>query len=134
MTECLDSLVQQEAQLVSVFQALLNHVLRRYLNRFVFIYLDDILIFPKSLSLHESHIRLVLQHLLDNLSVVRKFHVDSVSFLSYIVEKGQIWAAPAKIQTINDCLTPTTIDIVSDCGPQFTSSIWKVLHCPGTPG
>lgn len=73
MTECLDSvqhsLVQQEAQLVSVFQALLNDVLRHYLNRFVFIYLDDILIFPKSLSLHESHIRLVLQHLLDNLSV-----------------------------------------------------------------
>lgn len=70
MTECLDSvqhsLVQQEAQLVSVFQALLNDVLRHYLNRFVFIYLDDILIFPKSLSLHESHIRLVLQHLLDN--------------------------------------------------------------------
>lgn len=73
MTECLDSvqhsLVQQEAQLVSVFQALLNDVLRHYLNRFFFIYLDDILIFPKSLSLHKSHIRLVLQHLLDNLSV-----------------------------------------------------------------
>lgn len=73
MTECLDSvqhsLVQQEAQLVSVFQALVNDVLRHYLNRFVFIYLDDILIFPKSLSLHKSHIRLVLQHLLDNLSV-----------------------------------------------------------------
>lgn len=73
MTECLDSvqhsLVQQEAQLVSVFQALLNDVLRHYLNRFVFIYLDDILIFPKSLPLHESHICLVLQHLLDNLSV-----------------------------------------------------------------
>lgn len=73
MTECLDSvqhsLVQQEAQLVSVFQALVNDVLRHYLNRFVFIYLDDIMIFPKSLSLHKSHIRLVLQHLLDNLSV-----------------------------------------------------------------
>lgn len=73
MTECLDSvqhsLVQQEAQLVSVFQALVNDVLRHYLNRFVFIYLDDIMILPKSLSLHKSHIRLVLQHLLDNLSV-----------------------------------------------------------------
>lgn len=75
MTECVDSadsnsvqhsLVQQEAQLVSVFQALVNDVLTHYLNRFVFIYLDDILIFPKSLSLHESHIRLVLQHLLEN--------------------------------------------------------------------
>lgn len=44
----------------AVFQALVNNVLRDFINRFVFVYLDDILIFSKSQSEHKNHVRQVL--------------------------------------------------------------------------
>lgn len=50
----------------AVFQAMINDVLRDILDRFVFIYLDDILIFSRDLEEHGQHVRLVLQRLLDN--------------------------------------------------------------------
>lgn len=49
-----------------VFQALINDVLKNILNRFVFVYLDDILIFSKNLQDHVQQVRLVLQQLLRN--------------------------------------------------------------------
>lgn len=48
-------------QTPAVFQALVNDVLRDFLNRFVFVYLDYILIFSKTQSEHVSHVRQVLQ-------------------------------------------------------------------------
>ena len=50
----------------AVFQALINDVLRDMLNRFVFVYLDDILIFSRDPVEHKQHVRLVLQRLLEN--------------------------------------------------------------------
>lgn len=49
----------------AVFQALVNDVLRDFLNVFVFVYLDDILIFSRSLEEHQVHVRSVLQRLLE---------------------------------------------------------------------
>ena len=45
----------------AAFQARVNDVLRDFLNRFVVVYLDDILIFTHSLAEHVSHVQLVLQ-------------------------------------------------------------------------
>ena len=50
----------------AVFQALVKDVLRDILNRFVFVYLDDILIFSHSAQEHVLHVRQVFQHLLEN--------------------------------------------------------------------
>ncbi|KAL3992222.1 crystallin, alpha A [Sarotherodon galilaeus] len=50
----------------AVFQNLVNDVLRDFLDRFVFVYLDDILIFSKNLEEHRVHVRAVLQRLLEN--------------------------------------------------------------------
>lgn len=50
----------------AVFQALINDVLRDMLNQFVFVHLDDILIFSSSLSEHLEPVRKVLSHLLEN--------------------------------------------------------------------
>lgn len=49
-----------------VFQASINDVLRVYLNKFVFVYLDDILIFSRSMEEHIKHVKAVFQKLCDN--------------------------------------------------------------------
>ncbi|XP_050924947.1 uncharacterized protein LOC108874699 [Lates calcarifer] len=95
----------------AVFQCLINDVLRDMLNRFVFVYLDDILIFSRTPDEHVQHVRLVLQRLLENRLFVKaekcEFHVPSVSFLGFVVEKGQVRSDPAKIKAVVEWPTPT---------------------------
>ena len=50
----------------AVFQSLVNKVLRDMINKHVFVYLDDVLIFSPSLQAHIQHVRQVLQRLLEN--------------------------------------------------------------------
>ena len=47
----------------AVFQHMINDIFREYLDNFVVIYLDDILIFSKNKEDHEKHVRLVLEKL-----------------------------------------------------------------------
>uniref|UniRef100_A0A8C7WRQ0 Gypsy retrotransposon integrase-like protein 1 n=1 Tax=Oryzias sinensis TaxID=183150 RepID=A0A8C7WRQ0_9TELE len=88
----------------AVFQRLVNDVLRDFLNRFVFVYLDDILIYSPNLSQHTHHVRLVLERLLANQLFVKtekcEFHASTVSFLGYIFEAGNIKPDPAKIEAV----------------------------------
>ncbi|KAK3537438.1 hypothetical protein QTP70_009972 [Hemibagrus guttatus] len=72
----------------AVFQALINDILRDMLDQFVFVYLDDILIFLSSLQEHVIHVSKVLRRLLDNHLYVKpekcEFHViHSCAFLSH---------------------------------------------------
>lgn len=60
-----------------VFQALVNDVLQDMLNKFLFIYLDDIRIVSETEEEHVQHVRLVLRQLLDN-SLLR---LKRVSFM-----------------------------------------------------
>jgi len=88
----------------AVFQALVNDVLRDLLNRFVFVYLDDILNFSKNQEEHVHHVQTVLQRLLENSLFVKvekcKFHASSVSFLGYVVAWGSVQMEPAKVSAV----------------------------------
>ncbi len=96
----------------AAFQALINDVLRDMLNRFVFVYLDDILIFSKSVEEHVLHVRTVLRGLLENKLYVKaekcEFSVSTVSFLGFIIEQGQIKPDPAKIKAVMEWPVPAT--------------------------
>uniref|UniRef100_A0A3P9LGA0 Gypsy retrotransposon integrase-like protein 1 n=1 Tax=Oryzias latipes TaxID=8090 RepID=A0A3P9LGA0_ORYLA len=96
----------------AVFQRLVNDVLRDFLNRFVFIYLDDILIYSPDSSQHKHHVRLVLERLLANQLFVKaekcEFHVSTVPFLGYIIEAGNIRPDPAKIEAVAQWEIPQT--------------------------
>ncbi len=73
----------------AVFQTLVNDVLNEMVNQFIYVYLDDILIFSHSLQEYVQHVRQVLQRLLENGLYVKAekcvFHAQSVHFLGYIV-------------------------------------------------
>ncbi|CAK6981241.1 uncharacterized protein LOC108874699, partial [Scomber scombrus] len=96
----------------AVFQALVNDVLRDMLNRFVFVYLDDILIFSHSYAEHVDHVKQVLKRLLENKLYVKAekchFHATSISFLGHIVEKGQLKPDPEKIRAVEQWPAPAT--------------------------
>ena len=77
---------------------------------FVFVYLDDIIIFSQNLEEHVQHIRLVLHRLLENRLYVKaekcKFHVTSLDFLGFIIKCGQVRADSAKVRAVTYCPLP----------------------------
>ncbi|KAI3365369.1 hypothetical protein L3Q82_010455 [Scortum barcoo] len=95
----------------AVFQALINDVLRDFLNRFVFVYLGDILIYSRNLPDHQLHVRQVLQRLLENRLFVKKekceFHASQVDFLGFIIKEGCVQADPAKVRAVAEWPIPT---------------------------
>ena len=96
----------------AVFQNLVNDVLRDMLNRFVFVYLDDILIFSNSLSEHVRHVHSVLQRLLENRLFVKaekcQFHQETISFLGYVISPGTIQMDRQKVEAVLEWPPPST--------------------------
>lgn len=94
-------------QRTSSVSGLVNDVLRDMLNRFVFVYLDDILIFSKSQQEHVQHVKQVLHRLLENQLIEKaekcEFHVSTVSFLGFVVSDGHVHMDPAKVKAVVDC-------------------------------
>ena len=96
----------------AVFQASVNDVLLDMLNKFVFVYLDDILIFSADEQTHMRHVHQVLERLFDNQLFVKaekcEFHVSTVSFLGFVMSRNSIQMDPAKVSTVEEWPTPTS--------------------------
>jgi hypothetical protein len=95
------------------FMNLMNKVFMEYLDKFVVVFIDDILIYSKNDSEHEEHLRMVLQKLWDNHLYAKftkcDFWLDEVHFLGHIISKGGIAVDPAKVTTIMDWKIPSTV-------------------------
>jgi hypothetical protein len=83
---------------------LMNKVFMEYLDQFVVVFIDDILIYSPNEETHEDHLRLVLQKLRDNQLYVKflkcDFWLKEVAFLGHIVTDGGIKVDPEKISEI----------------------------------
>lgn len=105
--------------LLAVFRAIVNDILRDFINHFVFVYLDDILIFSRSVAEHGRHVKLVLQRLLENRLFVEaekgEFHVNTASFLSSITKQENLRPDPVKVQAAGKLQTASTIPGVCKC-------------------
>ena len=95
----------------AVFQTLVNDVLGDMLNKFVFVYLDDILIFSQDAQAHQGHVRKVLQRLLENRLFIKAekctFTCTSTTFLGYIISAGSIAMDPEKVRAVEQWPNPT---------------------------
>jgi hypothetical protein len=95
------------------FMNLMNKVFMEYLDRFVVVFIDDILIYSKSESDHEEHLRLVLQKLRDNQLYTKynkcEFWIGEVPFLGHIISNGGISVDPAKVKKIVAWSIPTIV-------------------------
>lgn len=95
----------------ATFQSFINSVLRPFLDDFVILYLDDILIFSKDLDSHHEHVRQVLKKLLENNLFAKlekcEFDKSSVEFLGHVISGIGISTDPKKIKSIEEWPTPT---------------------------
>lgn len=97
----------------ATFQAYINNVLRKYLDVFVVVYLDDILVYSKTFEEHVQHVRKVLQALEDADLRIKpektEFHKQEVKFLGYIVSREGLKMDQKKIEAITSWPKPTTV-------------------------
>jgi hypothetical protein len=95
------------------FLNLMNKVFMEYLDRFIVVFIDDILIYSKSDSDHEEHLILVLEKLWDNQLYAKyskcEFWIDEVPFLGHIISNDGISVDPAKVKEIMAWSIPTTV-------------------------
>lgn len=91
----------------SVFQCLINDVLRDMLGRSIITYIDDILVYSASIEEHIGHIRQVLHHLLQNLLYVKtekcEFHQHTISFLAYVISLKGVTMDRITVQAVVEC-------------------------------
>nr|GEW98112.1 putative reverse transcriptase domain-containing protein [Tanacetum cinerariifolium] len=96
----------------AVFMDLMNRVCKPYLDKFVIVFIDDILIYSKDKEKHEEHLKTILE-LLKREQLYAKFSkcdfwLESVQFLGHVIDSEGVHIDPAKIAAIKNWATPTT--------------------------
>jgi hypothetical protein len=95
------------------FMYLMNKVFMEYLDKFMVVFIDDILIFSKNEEEHDEHLHLVLQKLRENQLYAKlnkcEFWLKEVSFLGQIISKGGISVDPSKVNHVLSWKTPQNV-------------------------
>ena len=105
----------------AAFMSLMNTIFRQYLDKFIIVFIDNILVYSDDEKDHVEHLRVALQVLRDNRLYAKlskcDFWMKEVNFLGHIISKKGISVDPAKIQTVLEWPTPKTVtDIRSFLG------------------
>lgn len=97
----------------AAFQTVMNQIFRPYLNKFVVVYLDDIMVFSKTPEEHERHLRLVLDVLKDKKLTANvdkcNLNRNETTYLGHIISADGLKVDPAKISSIKSFPRPTDV-------------------------
>ncbi|KAL0156943.1 hypothetical protein M9458_048189, partial [Cirrhinus mrigala] len=97
----------------SYFQAFINETFRDMLNRWVIVYIDDILIYSSTLLDHIQHVRSVLQRLIAHQLYAKEekceFHQGKVSFLGYVISSEGVAMDKKKVNAVLNWPRPATL-------------------------
>ena len=95
------------------FMDLMNHVFRPYLDRFVIVFIDDILVYSNSKTEHTQHLTLVLKKLREHRLYAKfskcQFWLDQVSFLGHVILAQGILVDPHKVAAVENWEQPRTV-------------------------
>ena len=95
---------------------LMNRVFSPYLDKFVIVFIDDILVYLGSPEEHSEHLRTVLQILRERLLYAKfskcQFWLDKVAFLGHVISAEDISVDPQKIEAIMNWKPPTNVSEV----------------------
>ena len=97
----------------AAFMDLMNRIFRPYLDQFVIVFIDDILIYSGSGEEHAEHLRIILQTLREHRLHAKlskcQFWLDSVAFLGHIVSVEGVSVDPQKVEAILNWKPPTSV-------------------------
>jgi hypothetical protein len=95
------------------FMYLMNKVFMKYLDKFVVVFIDDILIFSKMEEEHEKHLRFVLEKLGSNQLYTKfskcEFWLTKVAFLGHVISAGGVSVDPSKVRDVLHWMPPTNV-------------------------
>jgi hypothetical protein len=119
------------------FMYLMNSVFMPELDKFIVVFIDDILIYSRSMEEYEEHLRIVLQRLRDHQMYVKfskcVFCIKEVPFLGHVVSPEGIVVDPSKVKEVLEWKPPTTVSEVqsflglADYYHQFIPNFSKIM-------
>jgi hypothetical protein len=103
------------------FMYLMNKVFMEYLDKFVVVFINDILVYSRSEEEHEEHLHLALQKLREHRLYAKlskcEFWMKQVAFLGHVISKGGISVDPSMVQDVLSWNAPMSVsDIQSFLG------------------
>ncbi|KAA3486447.1 reverse transcriptase [Gossypium australe] len=97
----------------ATFMDMMNRVFQPYLDRFIVVFIDDILVYSKSEEEHDEHLWIVLQVLRENKLYAKfskcEFWLKEVTFLGHVVSAEGIRVDPRKIEAVLDWKPPKSV-------------------------
>ncbi|BFG34988.1 hypothetical protein CerSpe_212620 [Prunus speciosa] len=97
----------------AVFMDMMNKIFSPYLDDFVVVFVDDILIYSKNDEDHDRHLEIVLETLRRNQLYAKyekcDFLQDKVKFLGHVVSKDGVSVDPSKVEAVMEWKQPTTV-------------------------
>lgn len=97
----------------ATFQMVMNRIFAKYIDQFVVVYLDDVLVFSRNAADHEEHLRLVLELLRKEQLFARLekcvFNKPEALYLGHIVSRAGVRVDPRKSAVVRDWATPLTV-------------------------
>ncbi|GBG86946.1 hypothetical protein CBR_g44399 [Chara braunii] len=96
-----------------IFQTEMHRIFRPYLDKFMVVYLDDILVFSRTVREHAEHLALIVQALRDSQYKINRekssFRFPSVIYLGHVISGDGLAPEAAKIAAIQDWPQPQTV-------------------------
>jgi hypothetical protein len=97
----------------AIFQRMMDKTLKKYIGKFVTVYLDDIMIYSKSFEEHIEHIEKVLMKLEEINTIIKlkkcEFGKRNIEFLRYIVRKNGLQLEVKKVEKIKNIKKPESV-------------------------
>ena len=92
---------------------LMNRVFRPFLDRFMIVFIDDILVYSRNREEHIEHLRIVLQTLRDKQLYAKfskcQFWLDKIAFLGHVISAEGVYVDPQKIEAVMNWERPTNV-------------------------
>ena len=91
----------------------MNRVFKDYLDQFVIVFIDDILVYSHSMIEHAEHLQIVFNLLKDKGLYAKfkkcEFWLEKVAFLGHVVSKDGISVDPSKVEAVSNWARPITV-------------------------